>query len=39
MALIHEALHFAGLTGCPCHPRGKTSGEINCTVMTACDPR
>jgi hypothetical protein len=37
MALIHEALHHAGLCEYPAHPGAMLSGEINNLVMQSCD--
>ena len=36
MALIHEALHHAGLTEFPCDRSGMSSGQINDLVMRSC---
>lgn len=37
VALIHEALHHAGLCEYPAHPGAMLSGEINNLVMQSCD--
>lgn len=39
MALIHEALHHAGLAEYPQQPTAMLSGEINNLVMRSCDLR
>lgn len=39
MALIHEALHHAGLPEYPQKPTAMLSGEINNMVMASCDLR
>ncbi len=39
MALIHEALHHAGLPEYPQKPKAMLSGEINNMVMASCDFR
>lgn len=39
MALIHEALHHAGLPEYPQQPTAMLSGEINNMVMASCDLR
>jgi hypothetical protein len=37
MVVIHEALHYAGLTEAPLDPDGMRSREINTMVAKACD--
>ena len=36
MVVIHEALHYAGLTEAPLDPAGMRSPEINAMVEEAC---
>jgi hypothetical protein len=36
LVLLHEALHFAGLTEQPHDPRAMTSSEINDMVKDRC---
>ena len=36
VALLHEALHYAGLDEDPCNRRAKCSGAINTMVMRSC---